>query len=384
MNPLRSQFLLRPDVHYLNFGSFGATPSPVFDSYQRWQRLLESEPVQFIAFDGVGYLAESRRALAEYLKVADPDELVYVTNPSYAVNTVAASLDLGPGDEVLATDIEYGACDRAWDFHCKEKGAVYRRQHIRLPVTDKETFLEDLFAGVNERTRVLFISHITSATALRLPVEEACVRAKALGLITFIDGAHAPAHIPLDLSALQADFYTGACHKWMMAPKGCSFLFARKEMQPFLKPLVVSWGYKAAAPSHSMFLDHQQMNGTRDFSAFLTVPDCIAFMRAHDWEAVSARCRSMVRENAPRFYELMETQPISPISEEWLGQMVSIPIKTDMPELLQRRLFTDYKIEVPVMRQGSDVYLRYSINAFNAQEDLDALFDALTEMKPWA
>jgi isopenicillin-N epimerase len=384
MNPLRSQFLLRPDVHYLNFGSFGATPSPVFDSYQRWQRLLESEPVQFIAFDGVGYLAESRRALAEYLKVADPDDLVYVTNPSYAVNTVAASLDLGPGDEVLATDIEYGACDRAWDFHCKEKGAVYRRQHIRLPVTDKETFLEDLFAGVNERTRVLFISHITSATALRLPVEEACVRAKALGLITFIDGAHAPAHIPLDLSALQADFYTGACHKWMMAPKGCSFLFARKEVQPFLKPLVVSWGYKAAAPSHSMFLDHQQMNGTRDFSAFLTVPDCIAFMRAHDWEAVSARCRSMVRENAPRFYELMETQPISPISEEWLGQMVSIPIKTDMPELLQRRLFTDYKIEVPVMRQGSDVYLRYSINAFNAQEDLDALFDALTEMKPWA
>ena len=384
MNPLRSQFLLRPDIHYLNFGSFGATPSPVFDSYQRWQRLLESEPVQFIAFDGVGYLAESRRALAEYLKVADPDELVYVTNPSYAVNTVAASLDLGPGDEVLATDIEYGACDRAWDFHCKEKGAVYRRQHIRLPVTDKETFLEDLFAGVNERTRVLFISHITSATALRLPVEEACVRAKAMGLITFIDGAHAPAHIPLDLSALQADFYTGACHKWMMAPKGCSFLFARKEMQPFLKPLVVSWGYKAAAPSHSMFLDHQQMNGTRDFSAFLTVPDCIAFMRAHDWEAVSARCRSMVRENAPRFYELMETQPISPISEEWLGQMVSIPIKTDMPELLQRRLFTDYKIEVPVMRQGSDVYLRYSINAFNAQEDLDALFDALTEMKPWA
>ena len=384
MNPLRSQFLLRPDIHYLNFGSFGATPSPVFDSYQRWQRLLESEPVQFIAFDGVGYLAESRRALAEYLKVADPDELVYVTNPSYAVNTVAASLDLGPGDEVLATDIEYGACDRAWDFHCKEKGAVYRRQHIRLPVTDKETFLEDLFAGVNERTRVLFISHITSATALRLPVEEACVRAKAMGLITFIDGAHAPAHIPLDLSALQADFYTGACHKWMMAPKGCSFLFARKEVQPFLKPLVVSWGYKAAAPSHSMFLDHQQMNGTRDFSAFLTVPDCIAFMRAHDWEAVSARCRSMVRENAPRFYELMETQPISPISEEWLGQMVSIPIKTDMPELLQRRLFTDYKIEVPVMRQGSDVYLRYSINAFNVQEDLDALFDALTEMKPWA
>jgi isopenicillin-N epimerase len=380
MNPLRAQFLLRPDIHFLNFGSFGATPVPVFDSYQRWQRLLESEPVQFIAFDGAGYLAGSRRALAGYLNVADADDIVYVTNPSYAVNTVAASLVLSPGDEVLATDIEYGACDRAWDFHCERQGAVYRRQHIQLPVTDKETFLEDLFAGVNERTRILFISHITSATALKLPVAEACARAKAMGLITFVDGAHAPGHIPIDLTELNPDFYTGACHKWMMAPKGCSFLFARKDIQQMLNPLVVSWGYKAATPSHSRFLDHHQMNGTRDFSAFLTVPDCIDFMKEHNWEAVSARCRSMVRENAPRFHELLGARPISSLSEDWLGQMVSIPINTNRPEELQRRLFTEYRIEVPLMRQGSDVYLRYSMNAFNTQDDLDALYDALGEL----
>lgn len=384
MNALGSQFLLRPDIHFLNFGSFGATPQPVFDSYQRWQRLLESEPVQFIAFDGAGYLAASRCALADYLHVSDADDLVYVTNPSYAVNTVAASLELAPGDEVLATDIEYGACDRAWDFHCERRGAIYKRQHIRLPVTDPETFIEDLFAGVTKQTRVLFISHITSATALRLPVEEACARAKAMGLITFVDGAHAPGHVPVDLSLLNADLYTGACHKWMMAPKGCSFLYARKEVQKILNPLVVSWGYKAAAPSHSMFMDHHQMNGTRDFSAFLTVPDCIEFMQSHDWQAISASCRTMVRENAPRFHELLHTEPISPLNEGWLGQMVSIPIHTDKPELLQRRLFTEYKIEVPVMRQGSDIYLRYSINAFNTQEDLDALFDALTELGPWS
>ncbi|MFN7279453.1 MAG: aminotransferase class V-fold PLP-dependent enzyme [bacterium] len=382
MNPLRSQFMLRPDIHYLNFGSFGATPIPVFDRYQSWQRLLEAEPVQFIAFDGAGYLATSRKALATYLHVDDPDDLVYVTNPSYAVNTVAASLKLAPCDEVLATDIEYGACDRAWDFHCERHGAVYRKQHIRLPVTDRESFLDDLFAGVNDRTRVLFISHLTSATALRLPVEEACKRAKAMGLITFVDGAHAPGHVPLNLNALDADFYTGACHKWMMAPKGCSFLYTQKEMQPLLAPLVVSWGYKAATPSHSMFLDHHQMNGTRDFSAFLTVPDCIDFMQQYDWEAVSARCRSMVRENAPRFHELLGTAPISPLNEEWLGQMVSIPIRTTAPEILQRRLFTEYRIEIPVMRQGSDVYLRYSLNGFNTLEDLDALFHALTELGP--
>lgn len=383
MNSFRSQFLLRPDIHYLNFGSFGATPSPIFDSYQRWQRLLESEPVQFIAFDGVGYLAESRRALANYLNVSDADDLVYVTNPSYAVNTVAASLQLAPGDEVLATDIEYGACDRAWDFHCERQGLIYRRQHISLPVTDQESFLQDLFAGVNKHTKVLFISHITSATALRLPVEAACARAKEMGLITFVDGAHAPGHIPLDLTNLAADFYTGACHKWMMAPKGCSFLYARKEKQPMLKPLVVSWGYKAANPSHSMFLDHHQMNGTRDFSAFLTVPDCIEYMKENNWDNVSAHCRLLVRENASRFHELLDSRPISPLTEEWLGQMVSIPIKTDQPETLQRRLFKEYNIEVPIMRQGSDIYIRYSINAFNTQEDLDALYAALSESATW-
>lgn len=383
MNSLGTQFLLRPDIHFLNFGSFGATPSPVFDRYQEWQRLLESEPVQFIAFDGIGYLAASRSALAAYLNVDDADDLVYVTNPSYAVNTVASSLRLSPGDEVLTTDIEYGACDRTWDFHCERQGAVYRRQHIRLPVTDQESFLEDLFAGVNAHTKVLFISHITSATALRLPVEAACARAKEMGLITFVDGAHAPGHIPLHLTNLATDFYTGACHKWMMAPKGCSFLYATKEVQPMLKPLVVSWGYKAARPSHSMFLDHHQMNGTRDFSAFLTVPDCIEFMKANDWDEVSGRCRLMVRENASRFHELLGSRPISPLDEEWLGQMVSIPINTDQPETLQRRLFTEYKIEVPIMRQGSDVYLRYSINAFNSQEDLDALYAALSELAPW-
>jgi isopenicillin-N epimerase len=374
--------MLRPDIRYLNFGSFGATPLPVFERYQSWQRLLESEPVQFIAFDGHGYLAESRLALAGYLHCQDADDLVYVTNPSYAVNTVATSLKLSPGDEVLATDIEYGACDRAWDFHCERSGAIYRRQHIKLPVSDRETFLEDLFAGVNERTKVLFISHITSATALRLPVEEACARAKEMGLITFVDGAHAPGHIPLDLSSLQADFYTGACHKWMMAPKGCSFLFARKEMQALLDPLVVSWGYKAASPSHSRFLDHHQMNGTRDFSAFLTVPDCIDFMQNHDWSNVAAHCRKLVLENAARFHELLDGRPISPLNEEWIGQMVSIPIRTAAPETVQRRLFSEYQIEVPVMRQGSDVYIRYSINGFNTQDDLDALYDALSDLKP--
>jgi isopenicillin-N epimerase len=343
--------------------------------------VLEAEPVQFIAFDGYQYLADSRAALAKYLNCADKDDLVYVTNPSFAINMIAKSFPLQAGDEILATDIEYGACDRTWEYYCGKKGATYRRQKINLPIVSKEKFIEDFFKGCNEKTKAIFISHITSATGLIFPAAEICAIAKEKGLITIVDGAHAPAHIPLDLSKIQADFYTGACHKWMMAPKGCSFLYATKAVQPICDPMIVSWGYQAAKPSHSNFLDYHQMIGTRDFSAFLTVATCIEFMEQHNWTAVGRRCHQMVLDNAPRFYALLKSMPISPLNSEWIGQMISIPIHTSDPEKLQRTLFIDYKIEVPIMRQGNDVYLRYSINAFNTIEDLDALYDALVDIQ---
>jgi isopenicillin-N epimerase len=381
MESLKDQFLLRPDIHFLNFGSFGATPKPIFEKYQDWQRLLEAEPVQFIAFDGYQYLADSRAVLAKFLNCADKDDLVYVTNPSFAINMIAKSFPLEAGDEILTTDIEYGACDRTWEYYCKKKGATYRKQKINLPIVDKAQFIEDFFKGCNEKTKAIFISHITSATGLILPAEEICAIAKAKGLITIVDGAHAPAHIPLDLSKIQADFYTGACHKWMMAPKGCSFLYATKSVQPICDPMIVSWGYQAAKPSHSNFLDYHQMIGTRDFSAFLTVATCIEFMEQHNWKAVGQKCHEMVLEHAPRFFALFNSKPICPLNSEWIGQMISIPIQTPDPEKLQRSLFLDYKIEVPIMRQGDDVYLRYSMNAFNTVEDLDALYSAIKEIQ---
>lgn len=381
MELLKDQFLLRPDIHFLNFGSFGATPKPIFEKYQAWQRVLEAEPVQFIAFDGYQYLADSRAALATFLNCADKDDLVYVTNPSFAINMIAKSFPLEPGDEILATDIEYGACDRTWEYYCKKKGAMYRRQKINLPITTKEKFIEDFFKGCNEKTKAIFISHITSATGLIFPAEEICAIAKSKGLITIVDGAHAPAHIPLDLSAIHADFYTGACHKWMMAPKGCSFLYAAKSVQPICDPMIVSWGYQALKPSHSNFLDYHQMIGTRDFSAFLTVDTCIKFMEQHDWKTVGRTCHEMVLAHAPRFFSLLNSTPISPLTSEWIGQMISIPIQTPDPEKLQRTLFLDYKIEVPIMRQGNDVYLRYSINVFNTVENLDALYNAVVAIQ---
>ena len=380
MTPLKEQFLLRKDIHFLNFGSFGATPKPIFEYYQQWQKVLEAESVQFIAFDGVENLSTARAALAKFLSVDDKDDLVFVTNPSYAVNLIAKSFPLEEGDEILATDIEYGACDRTWDYYCEQKKAVYKKQKINLPVTTKEKFIEDFFKGLTPKTKAIFISHITSATALIFPVKEICEIAKSKGLITIVDGAHAPAHIDLKINELQADFYIGACHKWMMAPKGSSFLYAHKSVQHLCDPLIVSWGYKALKPSHSSFLDYNQMNGTRDFSAFLAVNMSILFMQDNNWKEVSKKCHEMVLANADLFYKLLGTSPISPLTSEWIGQMISIPIHTKEPEVLQRKLFKEYNIEIPIMRQADDVYMRYSINAFNSMEDLEALHTALTDI----
>jgi isopenicillin-N epimerase len=377
---LRSQFLLKEDITYLNFGSFGACPKPIFEDYQKWQLELETEPVQFINVNGLEYLKKSREALAAYIH-CHADDLVYVTNPSYAINIIAKSLQLKAGDEVLSTNLEYGALDRTWNYYCKKAGAKFIRQAIELPIVSKEQFIASFFKGVTAKTKAIFISQITSTTALIFPVKEICEIAKEKGLFTIVDGAHVPGHIPLNLAELKADVYTGACHKWMCAPKGCSFLYVKSEFQHLFDPLVVSWGYESAYPSTSAFLDYHQGQGTRDFSAFLTIPKAIQFMKENNWQQVAANCRTIAHRNYKRFCDLVGTVPLSPITEDFIGQMCSIPIHTSAPEKLQRLLFEKYKIEIPVMKQETHVFMRYSIQVFNTQNDLDKLYAAITEIQ---
>jgi isopenicillin-N epimerase len=378
-NSLKSQFLLKPGITFLNFGSFGACPKPIFEDYQKWQLELEAEPVQFITITGLANLKKSREALATYINCS-ADDLVFMPNPSHAINLIAKSFPLQPGDEVLSTNLEYGALDRTWNYYCKKAGAKYVRQPITIPLVSKEKFIEEFFKGLTDKTKAIFISQITSATALIFPVKEICEIAKSKGLFTIVDGAHVPGHIPLDLSTIQADVYTGACHKWMCAPKGCSFLYVKKEHQHLFDPLVVSWGYESAAPSHSQFLDYHQTQGTRDFSAFLTIPTTIQFLQENNWPKVAADCRALAHKNYQRFCDLFGSQPLAPVTDEFIGQICSIPIKTSQVEKLKQLLYEKYLIEIPVMKQDEHVFIRYSIQAFNSQEDLDKLYDALVEI----
>ena len=377
---MKTHFLLNPDITYLNHGSFGACPREVFENYQYWQKKLEEEPVQFITKTGVEALRTSKQAFASYIN-CEADDFFFSPNPTVAINTVIHSLDLNAGDEILSTNLEYGAMDRTWNFYCKKTGARYIRQSIPLPIQNKEQFLEAFWKGYTSKTKIIFISQITSATALILPVKDIIVKAKELGLITIIDGAHVPGHIDLDLEDMDPDYYTGAVHKWFLAPKGCSFLYVKKALQNKLDPLIVSWGYESASPGHSQFLDYHEYNGTRDFSAYLTIPSLIEFRQKNDWEEQIKRCKEQIIRWYPEFCKLMNTIPICPLTDEFLGQMCSIPVRTANPFELKETLYGKYKIEIPVMQLEDRFFVRISIQPYNTDEEIGYLYKVLDELK---
>lgn len=376
---LATHFQVREDITFLNHGSFGACPLPVFETFQGWQRELERQPVEFLGRRVKGLLAEARGALGEFVGT-DAANVVFVPNVTAGMNAVARSLRLEPGDEILATDHEYGAVDRTWRYYCARNGAKYINQPIALPLVDAATFVDQLWAGVTPRTKVIAISHITSGTALIFPVAEICRRAREAGILTIIDGAHAPGQIDLDLDTLGADFYLGNCHKWLCAPKGAGFLFAHPDRQGLLDPLIISWGWESERPGASLFLDHYEWAGTDDPSAYLSVPAAIAFQREHDWSRVRAACHVLVGEARDRLGALSGRPQLAPDSPDWWMQMATIPIPGDDAGMIKERLWGDYQIEIPIMRRDDGIYARISIQAYNGRADVDRLVEAISAL----
>ncbi len=371
------RFLLHPGIIFLNHGSFGACPRPVFDEYQRWQRELERQPVEFLGRRFDGLLRAAREPLAQYVN-CDPDELVYVPNATNGLNIVARSLALQPGDEILSTDHEYGALERTWTFLAEKTGAVYRRQPIPVPVTTADEFIERFWSGVTPRTRVIFLSHLTSPTALIFPVQELCRRAREVGILSIVDGAHTVGQIPLDLTALGADFYSSNCHKWLLSPKGSAFLYVRRARQSLVEPLVVSWGWRPEKPGPSRFVQEQEWQGTREIAAYLAVPAAIQFMQEHDWERVRAECHALACYVQERIGALTGLAPLSP--PDWFAQMVSVPLPPCDAEWVKTRLYDEFHIEVPIVRWNGREFVRVSVQGYNPQADLDALASALGEL----
>jgi isopenicillin-N epimerase len=240
---------------------------------------------------------------------------------------------------------------------------------IPLPLRDASEVVDALFAAANERTRVVYVSHVTSETALVLPVNEIVSRARELGLLTIVDGAHAPAQVPLDLTELGADFYSGNCHKWLMAPKGAGFLHAQPEHQERVDAAIVSWGYTGGRT----FSERIEMQGTRDPAAWLAVPDAIRFQAERDWDSVTERCRRLTREARVELCELLGTEPIAP--DAMLAQMATARLPRSAPGLSER-LFTRDRVEIPLAGAENNL-IRLSVAAYTTRDEVDRLLAAL-------
>ncbi|MBT3274117.1 MAG: aminotransferase class V-fold PLP-dependent enzyme [Spirochaetales bacterium] len=369
--------MLRPEVTFLNHGSFGACPKQVFEVFQNWQRELELQPADFFQRKSRALLDEARAAMALYIG-AEEDSVIFVTNASIGLNIIARSLDLKPGDEVLSTDQEYGSLVHTWDLVCKMRGAKYVPMQVDFPITSEEEVVEAIWSGVTDRTKVLFLSHITSSTALKFPVERLIEKARERDILTIIDGAHAPGQIPLDMRTIGADFYVGNCHKWMMAPKSVGFLYARKEVHDLLVPQV---GGKARKLSgSSQLVAEHQYNGTRDISAMLAVPETIRFMKDNDWPAVRQESFDSLIYARKQMQAITGLPHVLPESKKWFAQMTILPIPpVDGPEF-RNQLWEKYQIEIPVTAKDDHKFLRISLQGYNSRADVDKLADSVTEL----
>jgi isopenicillin-N epimerase len=375
----RDDFMLTREWRLLNNGSFGACPRPVFEVYQQKQRELESHPHPYM-HNTRNLLRAAREPLAAYLGTT-ADALAFVTNATMGVSVIANSFRarLKPGDEVLTTDHEYRACNHAWQYACEQSGARYVSQPIDLPIRDAEHFIEAFWAGVTPRTRVIYLSHTTSPTALTFPLDAIIARARDAGIYTVIDGAHVPGQRDLNLDALGADFYTGNCHKWMCAPKGSAFVHATASARALIEPLVVGHFWFPGERSTAPLEDYVEQFGTRDLAAFLTVPAAIDYLAQHDWPAVRARCHELAVETKHALEDALGTTPICPETFDWHSQLVPIrlPDATDLDKL-GAILREHYKIEMPLIAWRDVKIARLSVQCYNTQDELDMLHEALT------
>ena len=374
---LRRQWDLPLGVVFLNHGSFGLQPRCVVEAHTRWQREVAANPMELFVDRYEALHAVVRDRVADFVGAAR-DNLVLVENATYGMNVVARSFPLAAGDEVLLNDHEYGAVKRIWQRTCARAGARLVETRLRLPIESAEQLADALLADATDRTRLLVISHITSPSALTLPVAEVCRRAAARGIRTCIDGPHAVATLPLSLDALGCDYYTASCHKWLSGPLGTGFLYVRPELQAQIEPPIVSWG-RITPGDPETWQEWFIWLGTRDVSSTLALPAAIDFLEAVGLERFRARTHHVARYARARLLELSGATPIYPDSREWYGPMVAVRHPYPDAAGLRERLRHHYRIEGVVSAWQGESLIRVSCHLYTQKQDIDRLVEVLQQ-----
>lgn len=377
-NDWKTAWDLRSDTIYLNHGSFGPSPRSVIEARSQWQTEMESQPMDFFVRKFADALLLTRQRLAEFLG-AQPEDLVLVENATQAMNVIANSFPLQADDQVLLTDHEYGAVRRIWEATCRQASAEVTTVSLPEFFTDPQEVVDALFAACTNRTRLIVISHITSPTAITLPVDKICQRAQQEGVQVCVDGPHAVAQLPLSLEELGCDYYCASCHKWLCAPFGTGFLYAAPKHHDRLGPLTLSWG-QLPPEDVSHWSDEFLWSGTRDPSAYLAIPAAIDFMEEVGLETFRQQGHALAQYAREQLVDLTGLQPLVTDDPRWYGCMAQHPLPAGDARQLQDDLWNQYSIEVPIVEWNNRRFVRVSCHLYNDRQQVDQLVSALNHL----
>lgn len=373
---IRHEWGLDPEFLTVNHGSYGATPLIVLAEQDRWRRRMEAQPTRFFSLELPGALREAAASLARFVG-AEAADVAFVTNASTGTNAVLRSMRFGAGDEILYVSHVYNAVRNTVAYIAGQAGAKAVVADIPFPRPDSAGILASIERSLGKRTRIAVIDHITSPSGLVLPVAEIVRLCHAAGVPVLIDGAHGAGQVALDLPALGADWYVGTCHKWLSAPKGCGFIYARADRRAELHPVVISHGYGDG------FAAEFDWTGTMDPSAFLSLPAAIAFYERLGGAKLMERNRRLAAEAAALLADALGTEV--GVLPEMAGSMglVRLPLAVDATRseaVKVRRALQAVGTDAPVHPVDRHMWLRLSAYAYNERSDYERLAELLPQV----
>jgi len=370
-NAVRHEWMLESGFISVNHGSFGAAPRVVLAAQQEWQRRMEAQPSRFMHAVLPDELRRGAQRLGTFVG-AEGRTIAFVENATTGCNAVLRSLRLAPNDEVVVLSHAYGAVRNTARYVTKRAGARIVEAAIPFPHPHPEVIVANLKAALTDRTRLAVIDHITSGSALVLPLQSLVRLCHEVGVPVLVDGAHGAAQVPLDLAAIGADWYAGNCHKWLCAPKGSGFLYAAPARQLDLHPATISHGLGKG------FVEEFDWTGTRDASAWLATSVAIDFHRRLGGKDLMARNVALAAEATDLLARRLNSEPGA--TGGMAGSMgvvrlpITGPVSSDAAAALRARLLAA-GTDAPVHVLADALWLRLSAHAYNDLEDYERLAD---------